>query len=104
MALPPLATGAVQLTDAWVGLVTVAATPVGVPGAVTEPAICTIGCAGGFAGGQARIVVSPLNLPLAASTKDRMRLLSLVNGLAVNVGSLYVPEGTPAPAKITFAA
>src|SRR5437879_7644795 len=98
MALPPLAAGAVQLTVAWLGLVAVAATPVGVPGAVTEPAICTIGCAGGFAGGQARIVVSPLNLPLAASTKDRIRLLSLVNGLAVNVRALYVPEGNSAAA------
>ena len=88
MALPPLAAGGVKVTVAWVGLVSVATTPVGVPGAVTEPAVCTMGCAGGFAGGQARIVLSPLKLPMPGSTKERMRLLSLVSGLAVKVRSL----------------
>src|SRR3954463_16142875 len=48
----------------------------------------TTGRAGGSGGGQASTVRLPLKLPLAASTKDSMRLRSDESGLVVKFGSL----------------
>ena len=92
MALPPFEAGGVKVTVAW-ELPAVTPVMVGVPGAVIKGAlgelgVDEIGFAAGVAGGHARMLLSPLKLLTAGSTKDSMRFWALVNGLAVKCGSL----------------